>query len=876
MRTATGRDIVTHRISGRLVSIARLVLFLLLAFSSSVNAPQMLRIGLYDNPPKLMADQNGQLSGILGDLLEQIAARENWQLQVVRCQWADCLQMLEDGDLDLMPDVALDSARGLRFDFHQVPALISWSQIYEARGQGILSVLDLQGKRVAILVDSIQQDYLQSLTESFDLSVEWLLFDNFEQAFRSVQSGEADAVASSHHYGDIQAANLGLVSTPLLFSPSQLYYAAPADTRADILTTLDNYLARWMADEQSPYYQILQQYSAESTLASIPDWLIWIAVATVIALLLAIGLSLLLRYQVGQRTRSLAASENRLDTILNSVEAYIYIKDRQLRYLYVNQKVSDMFGLAASDVIGKTDAEFFDAATCQQLRVNDLRVIEKGERVADEETNSIPGHPEKHTFLSVKLPLRNPDGSIYALCGISTDITEHKQIRNQLHQLAFFDPLTGLANRRLILDRLEHAMSTHSRTGYQGALILIDLDNFKVINDTLGHHPGDLLLKKGAERLEGSLLGTDSVGCLGADEFVVIVEDLALRLNDALDRVHAMADMFRRQLSEPFDLDGVPTNCSVSIGVALFADASGDTDELLKAADLALSAAKDAGRNLVSFFNPLMQQQVSRRSELEVAMRKALQDQQLALHFQPQVDEHGQLIGMEALLRWNDERLGEISPVEFIPVAESTALIIPMGEWVITEACRVLASWQQHPVLRQATLSVNISPRQFHHPNFVAHIEQQLKAFGIAGKQLELEVTESLFIDDVESTIRQMDKLITHGVLFALDDFGTGYASLSYLKKMPLSRLKIDQSFVRDLLDDPNDEAIVRTILALGKSLELQVIAEGVETQAQLSRLQELGCHFFQGYYFGKPLPNAVWQSTLHDGAAAQSEPSHD
>lgn len=864
----------TRRICGRLVGMFSLVLFLSVTFSSTVKAQQVLRVGVYDNPPKLMVDQNGQLAGILGDLLEQIAARENWRLQLVSCQWADCLQMLENAELDLMPDVALDSARGLRFDFHQVPALISWSQIYEARGRGILSVLDLQDKRIAILSDSIQQDYLLSLTESFDLNVEWVLFDNFEQAFLSVQSGESDAVASSHHYGDIQAANLGLVSTPLLFSPSQLYYAAPANAHADVLATLDRYLSRWIEDEQSPYYQILQQYSAESTLAGLPDWLIWIAVATVIALLLAITFSLLLRYQVGQRTRSLAASENRLDTILNSVEAYIYIKDRQLRYLYVNRKVCEMFGRAASEIIGKTDAEFFDEATCEHLRANDQRVIEKGERVADEESNAIPGEADKHTFLSVKLPLRNPDGSIYALCGISTDITEHKQIRNQLHQLAFFDPLTGLANRRLILDKLEHAMATHSRTGYHGALILIDLDNFKVINDTLGHHMGDMLLKKVAQRLERSLLSTDSVGRLGADEFVVIVEDLALDLTDALDRVHALADAFRRQLGEPFDLDGVSTNGSVSIGVALFSDASGNTDELLKAADLALSAAKDAGRNFVSFFNPLMQQQVSRRSALEAAMRRALQDNHFILHFQPQVDTQGHLVGMEALLRWHDERLGALTPAEFIPVAESTALIIPLGEWVITEACRILASWQQHPVLSQTTLSVNISPRQFHHPNFVAHIEQQLKAFGIAGNQLELEVTESLFIDDVESTIRLMDQLIGHGVLFSLDDFGTGYASLSYLKKMPISRLKIDQSFVRDLLDDPNDEAIVRTILALGRSLELKVIAEGVETPAQLSRLQDLGCRFYQGYYFGKPMPDNHWQALLRDGTAGLRAPS--
>lgn len=869
MRAAIVKNNGVQRLCCRLVSMSSLLLFLTIAFSSTAGAQQVLRVGLYDNPPKLMADENGQLSGILGDLLRQIAERENWQLQIVPCQWADCLQMLENGELDLMPDVALDSARGLRFEFHQVPALISWSQIYEARGQGILSVLDLQGKRIAILDGSIQQDYLQSLVDSFDLSVEWVLFDNFEQAFLSVRSGESDAVASSHHYGDIQAANLGLISTPILFSPSQLYYAAPANTNAAILATLDSYLSSWISNEQSPYYQIMRQYNAESTLSALPVWLLWLAAGTVVALLIAIAFNLMLHYQVDQRTKSLAASENRLDTILNSVEAYIFIKDRELRYQYANRKVCELLGVDAIEIIGKTDADFFDEQTCDNLRNNDLRVIEQGERVADEEVNSIPGDPDKHTFLSVKLPLRNPDGSVYALCGISTDITEHKQIRNQLHQLAYFDPLTGLPNRRLILDRLEHAVASHGRTGYQGALILIDIDNFKVINDTLGHHMGDVLLKRVAERLERSLLSTDSVGRLGADEFVVIVEDLARRLDEALDRVHTLADNFRRQLNEPFDLDGRSTNCSVSIGVALFSDGQGSTDELLKAADLALSAAKEAGRNSVTFFDPQMQQQVSRRSTLESAMRRALHDQEFALHLQPQVDTNGHLIGMEALLRWHDEQLGSIGPDEFIPVAESTALIVPLGEWVISEACRILDSWRQHPVLAQMTLSVNISPRQFHHPNFVPHVRQQLKSAGLDGRRIELEVTESLFIDDALSTITLMNELIHCGVKFALDDFGTGYASLSYLKKLPISRLKIDQSFVRDLLDDPNDEAIVRTIIALGDSLELQVIAEGVETPSQLERLREMGCRYYQGFYFGKPMPDSHWRLALRDDSSA-------
>jgi diguanylate cyclase (GGDEF)-like protein/PAS domain S-box-containing protein len=411
--------------------------------------------------------------------------------------------------------------------------------------------------------------------------------------------------------------------------------------------------------------------------ARLPVWLIWSLVITTAALLLALGFSLLLRLKVNEKTRSLVASENRLNTILNSVEAYIYIKDHKLRYQYANRKVCELFGLPAEEIIGKTDAAFFDEATCEHLYENDMRVLREGERVADEESNIMASDQQKHEFISVKLPLRNPDGSIYALCGISTDVTEHKQIRNQLHQLAFFDALTGLPNRRLILDRLDHAMASRQKTGYEGALLLIDLDHFKTVNDTLGHEMGDLLLQQVAKRLERGLLTTDSAGRLGADEFVLIVEDVALNANDALVRVRDMAEFLRNQLAQPFDLRGNEYVCSVSVGVAMFSDAGGDTDALLKGADLALAAAKTAGRNMVRFFNPDMQVEVTRRTRIENALRKAIDGNYLTLHLQPQVDEHGATVSLEALLRMTDPALGEVSPGDFIPVAETSGLIVP-------------------------------------------------------------------------------------------------------------------------------------------------------------------------------------------------------
>ncbi|MEX0739404.1 MAG: EAL domain-containing protein [Pseudohongiella sp.] len=842
------------------VATVCLLLFCLF-FSAPVFAQTTLRLGVYENTPKIFLDDAGQVSGIFGELVTEIAERENWLIESVACQWNDCLRMLESGEIDLMPDVAYTSSRAQLFDFHQNAVLLSWSQLYERDGLGLSSLLDLNGRSVAVLEGSVQQIYLMEMAENFDLVIEWVWVDSLEAAFAAVISGQADAAVANQFYGDMMAFQHELARTPIMFQPTRLHFAVPTGRHAELLAVIDRYITSWQADEQSPYFRILRRWSINPDAQGIPVVAWWLIGALSFALILLALFSVLLRIKVAEKTRSLVASESRLNTILNSVDAYIYIKDYRLRYQYANRKVCDLFGVTPDEIVGKTDADFFSQQTCALLEQNDMRVVRHGERVANEEASTLVRNQKTYDFLSVKLPLRNPDGSIYALCGISTDISEHKQIRDQLHQLAFFDSLTGLPNRRLVLDRLDHALANRNQTGYEGALLFLDVDDFKVVNDTLGHDTGDYLLQLLARRLERGLLSTDTAGRLGADEFVLIIEDLALDADDSLVRVRDMAEILRQQLSLPFDLNGTDYVCAVSIGIAMFSDAdNGDVEALLKAADLALDAAKTGGSSSVCFFNPEMQVEVTRRTRIEAALRKALLGDNLSLHLQPQVDSAGNVISMEALLRWHDPEMGQVAPSDFIPVAETCGLIVPVGKWVLDRACRMLAEWQSDSVMSALTLAVNISPRQFHHADFVDHILNSLKNNGVDGRRLELEVTEGLLIEDVEVTVAKMDRLREHGIRFSLDDFGTGYASLGYLKRLPLSQLKIDQSFVRDLLLDPNDEAIVRTILALGKSLDLRVLAEGVETRALADRLREMGCEYFQGYLFSRPQAEAYWR----------------
>lgn len=437
--------------------------------------------------------------------------------------------------------------------------------------------------------------------------------------------------------------------------------------------------------------------------------------------------------------------------------------------------------------------------------------------------------------------------------GTLQDITQNKAAEEEIRQLAFYDPLTQLPNRRLLLEHLAHAQAKSARTLNEGALLFIDLDNFKTLNDTFGHDTGDLLLQQVAERLTACVREGDTVARLGGDEFVVMLEDLGTDAEQAGVQAERVGEKILAHLNPPYRIAEQSHHSTPSIGITLFCGHRESLEELLKRADLAMYQAKAAGRNTLCFFDPQMHSVLARRAALEVDLRQGLLAGQFFLQYQSQVDDTGRVTGAEALLRWRHPERGMVSPGEFIPVAESSGLILPLGQWVLEAAARQLDAWARRPATAHLTLAVNISARQFRDPRFVEQVLRIIEQTGANPHRLKLEITESLLLDDIGDAIGKMTALKAYGVGFSLDDFGTGYSSLSYLKKLPLDQLKIDQSFVRDVLTDPNDAAIARTIVALAQTLGLGVIAEGVETQEQRSFLCEHGCHAFQGYLFGRP-----------------------
>ena len=457
----------------------------------------------------------------------------------------------------------------------------------------------------------------------------------------------------------------------------------------------------------------------------------------------------------------------------------------------------------------------------------------------------------------------SPGGGVSHYVVAFSDISQRKEAEEQIRKLAFFDPLTQLPNRRMLIDRLGHALAAAIRHHHHGALLFLDFDHFKLLNDTEGHDAGDLLLIEIARRLRGCVRQVDIVARLGGDEFVVMLENLSDSESDAANQAEIVGQKILETVAHPFMLKGRDYHGTMSIGISLFGDGHQSVEELLKRADVAMYQAKSAGRNRVCFFDPAMQQTLMDRAAMENELRRVVAQGQLVLHYQPQLDDKRRITGAEALLRWEHPLRGLVPPAEFIPLAEETGLIVPIGNWVLETACSQLKAWQDNEATRDLVVAVNVSARQFHQPDFVDGIRRILERTGANPTRLKLELTESVIVDDIADTIEKMKMLKSLGIGFSMDDFGTGYSSLSYLRQLPLDQLKIDRSFIHEVESNAGDAVIVKTIIAMAQALGLDVIAEGVEKEAQHLFLNRNDCFAYQGFLFSQPVPVTVFEKLL-------------
>ncbi len=830
--------------------VALIASFGLIGYTSS--AARLVKVGIYENAPKIFHDRDGQPAGLFIELLQEIASRERWTLQFIPCSWARCLELVETGEIDLMPDVAISEDRRQRFDFHTASVTSSWSQIYRHPNARIQVMGDLAGMRIAVVRDSVQQDYLADVMAGNKLQYTPVPVDSFRQGFDAVRQGRADAVVSNHFFGGRNASRLGLRETPIVFLPSTLYFATGKGRNGDLLAAIDLHLVQWRDNPNSVYFDAMKRTMVPPPVDIIPRWLIWALVSAATLMLLFFGTTMLLRWQVRQRTAELDRTSGRLDHMVSASPVILYrlqIEPDRINATWVSDNIERLFGYTPGQALAH---DWWRS----RLHPDDLEIAQANIARLQQHDHLVHEYrffdaQNRIRYIRDELRLvRGAAGQPDCIVGSWSDLTDIREQTDQVSFLANHDSLTTLPNRSLLHARLSRSIVRAQQSSTQMALLHIDLDRFKTINDTLGHPVGDVFLREVARHLAQVTDPEDTVARIGGDAFVVLLANGAT--------VHRTTDLARRilQLSSlPLTIATHQLVVTVSVGISLYPADGSDADTLLKHAELALYEAKNQGRNTFRFFASELSAGVLERLVMENSLRGAISRNELVLHYQPQVTlATGQLIGVEALVRWQHPEIGLVPPGQFIPLAEELGIIGDIGVWVLEQACRQMMAWQAGG-LAVPRMAVNLSVRQIDRDELPAQLTRILHETGLEAARLELEVTESTIMREPDKAIAVLNQLKALGIKLAIDDFGTGHSSLTYLKRLPLDRLKIDQSFVRDIGHDINDEAISRTVINLARTLGLETVAEGVEREEQAAFLLREGCEIGQGYFYSKPLP---------------------
>jgi diguanylate cyclase (GGDEF)-like protein len=861
------------------------LLALLLCFSCSVSAgwvrPSSITVVMDDNyPPYIFRDANGQVQGLLKDAWALWSRRTGVAVQLQAMDWGKAQELIQSGRADVIDTIFETDARKLIYAFSAPYASIEVPIFFHKSLGGITDAASLRGFSVGVkdgdaCIDTLQAQGVEHLKR----------YPSYEAMILAASHGEAlilciDKPPAVYFSNRLGVAGQFRFSAPLYVGA---FHRAVRKGDEALLDFVEEGFAQITLKEQQEIEQkwlgaTVAAGSGEPSLIA-RNAAYGVAVLLVMTLLLVVWNRMLGR-RVAINTRELQAvlgsltaanelladSRDHLAATLEAIPDLLFEMDGEGRYWDYRARRRSLLVAPPEQLLGYTVFDVMPRQAAQAVMASLAEAALLGSSQGAQICLPLPAGDSWFELSVARKKSLDVEGQRFIV--LSRDISMRKQAEAEIEHLAFFDPLTGLPNRRLLLDRLQHALTVSARHDSYGALLFIDLDHFKVLNDTRGHVAGDLLLQEVAQRLRASVRGEDSVARLGGDEFVLMLQGLARDTTSAIAQVAVVGEELLGRLSQVYLLDGFQYHCTASIGVSLFNGAAQDVGELLKCADAAMYVAKNTGRNALAFFDPAMQATLEARTELGNALRVALPQGQLLLHYQAQISSEYGPMGAEILLRWQHPEHGMVSPAQFIPLAEDNGLIVPIGQWVLAQACAQLKIWQSNPQACGLTLSVNVSARQFRQPDFVEQVRACVHGAGIDPSKLKLELTESLVLDNVESVIATMHALKALGVGFSMDDFGTGYSSLAYLKRLPLDQLKIDQSFVRDIVSDPSDAVIVKTIIGMAHNLGLEVIAEGVETEAQRSLLLSYDCRVFQGYLFSRPLPLAEFEALLQCKAA--------
>jgi diguanylate cyclase (GGDEF)-like protein/PAS domain S-box-containing protein len=821
-----------------------------------------------DTPLRFLGNKNvvpvvylddGVAAGVAVDIVRAMAKHLPQPVQIEAMDWAEAQRLVSDGKADALIQINETEQRRKLYDFSDALLESRFSIFTNTDRTAISSASSLRGLRVGV-----ESGGLPQLLLAKDSLIGLTTIPNFLAGFRQLSEGSLDAIVVDHRVGSYVIAENNLRGIKVSGSPIALSHSAIAVRKGntDLLQSINKALRAIKAD--GTYDAVLEKWRPKEVVFQTREQIsrdTYYAVTAALLLLLLVSAvwMVFLRRELARRHNS----EERLHALVQTIPDLVWLKDMEGAYLFCNQQFERFFGASEAEIVGKTDYDFVNRELADFFRDNDRKAMAAGEPRSNEEWLTFARDGYRGLFETIKTPMLDHAQQVIGVLGIARDVTARKAAEEKIERLAFYDPLTELPNRRLVLDRLRQAIAGSLRDGRQGALLFIDLDNFKVLNDTSGHAVGDLLLIEVSRRLALCVRGNDTIARLGGDEFVVMLEDLSANPGEAAAQAKGVGEKIHAALDRPYAIGDAPHRTTASIGITLFGDGEQSVEDVLKQADIAMYQAKAAGRDTLRFFDIVMETAVAARAAMETVLRSALTNRQLMLHYQPQVNGARGTIGAEALLRWQHPRRGVVMPGEFVPLAEETGLIISIGQWVLETACTQLAAWAGDAATAHLQLAINVSARQFRQPNFVDCVRTALDQTGAPPGRLELELTESVVLDNIDDTIAKMQQLKEIGVGFAMDDFGTGYSSLSYLTRLPLDRLKIDRSFICNLPDSESDAIVVQAIITMAHTLGLKVVAEGVETTEQHDFLGQQGCKIFQGYLFGKPMPLGEFEAAV-------------
>ncbi|RAQ45734.1 PAS domain S-box protein [Arthrospira sp. O9.13F] len=949
----------------------------------------LVRVGIYENKPKIFIDESGKPAGFWVDILKHMARRQNWQLQYIPCEWNQCLELLEEGQLDLMVDVAHSEERDRRFNFNQEVVLVSWSEVYGRPEITINSILDLDQKRVAVLAGSIQQSLLIEKAEAFAIEPEWVEASSFEDIFERISNGEVDAGVVNHLYGWEASSVYNLTRTHILINPSRLHFVTARGENYGLLAAIDQQIFEMKRDANSAYYEAYRRWlqpPPKFGWQQMKEILINLGIyIPLVGVVVLVVWNRLLDVEIKRRNlveKALMQSEQRFQNMAANVPGaifeYVLHPDGSDQVLYMSEGCYELWEVSAETVVkdakilwdmvhpddrelmyqsvvisantmkpwfwqwriitpsGKCkwlqsagqpkrqdngdviwDTLIMDVSDRKQIEIALCESEERLRLVTENMSDLVCLHAADGSYLYVtpsseillgytpeeligKKPtdILQPDqlypvflesslsivpgisrpiiyrirkkngkyiwletltkvivdhrGEVRHLQSTSRDVSDRIQAEEQLKYDALHDGLTGLPNRNHLMARLDMALKrAKNNPNLQLAILFLDLDNFKVVNDSLGHLIGDKMLSLVAKIIQNLVRDTDLLARLGGDEFVIVLEDLEAT-HEAIRVAERILESLR---SSPLQVGERDVFVNSSIGIVVRTNRHEKAEDLLRDADLAMYRAKHEGRGRYAIFDPLMHFQAVQQMHLENDLRKAIENNQLVLYYQPIVNIKNQRIqGLEALVRWQHPERGLLAPGHFIDIAENTGLIIPIGRWLLHTACQQLAEWENQFPHHCLKMSVNLSVKQLD-IFLLEQLDEVLNTYNLNQNSLVLEITESMLVANIDKTCDLLNQIQAKGIGLSIDDFGTGYSSLSYLHQLPVNSLKIDRSFISPANFSDRHQVIAKSIIALSKLLKLHVIAEGVETPEQFYWLKKLGCEAAQGYLFSRPIP---------------------